>query len=907
MFFGRNKDKDKKKEENVTPKEEKKSEKMVKKYKFKDLKVYSSDEWMANSTKKYRTVFERMETTYMRSEFTFYNKLFDEEAWDATIVLKAFSLDGDKRTELCNLESKRTIKIDENIVYVYEGWGNATPGAYWFRGDYVWEAYIDGELVGSKKFYVEDVGEVTAQDNPYFTIESIKMYEGGGYECDNPNKKYLKAFNGKEARYIWVEFNLKPKTDKDWYCELFFNFYDDAGQPKGQDNRMKFIEKNSTDKTYTFHAGWGRETAGIWIDDKYTLEVVFMDTLLAVLPFKVGDAFEEGVVEHITDLDEALTVTVKSGSNETKEAAPEETIEDVLKKVDELIGMEDIKKNIREHISYLNFVKLRKEKGFEDSGKINLHSVFTGNPGTGKTTVVRLLGKIYQKMGLLSKGHVHEVDRSDLVAQYIGQTAPKVKKAIDDARGGILFIDEAYSLTSRAKGADSNDFGPEVIEILIKEMSDGKGDIAIMCAGYPKEMTDFVESNPGLKSRFSHYFHFQDYLPEELIAICEFAAVKNSVTLTDGAKNILSEMMIETYRNRDDSFGNARFAHSVITEAKMNLGLRLMNHPEVATLSNEVLSTIEAEDIKKVFASKGKKKLSLSINEKLLKEGLNELNGLTGMTTIKQEVNDLVKLVRFYQETGRDVMNKFSLHSVFTGNPGTGKTTVARIIAKIYKGLGIIERGHVVEVDREALVAGYVGQTAIKTAEKIDAAMGGILFIDEAYSLANKTSHTDFGQEAVQVILKRMEDNRGAFGVIVAGYPDNMHEFIESNPGFKSRFDRTFKFEDYSPEEMYTIALVILGKEKIKPDEHAAAHLKKYFEVLHTGRDKHFGNARTVRQTVEGAIKHQHLRLAGMPSGERTPEMLEQLTIEDVKKFEIKEERGAGGSLGFKYGSNKEG
>ncbi len=902
MFFGRNKDKPK---ENQP--EEKKSDKMVKKYKFKDLKVYSSDEWMANSTKKYRTVFERMETTYMRSEFTFYNKLFDEENWDAVIVMKAFSLDGEKRTELCNLESKRTIKMDENIVYVYEGWGNATNGAYWFRGDYVWEAYIDGELVGTKKYYVEDVGEVTTTSNPYFEIESIKMYEGGGYECDNADKKYLKAFNGKEARYIWVEFNIKPKTEKDWYCELFFNFYDDAGQPKGQDTRMKFIEKNTNGKTYTFHAGWGRETAGIWIDDKYTLEIVFMDTLLAVLPFKVGDTVEEGVGTHITNIDEALTATVTSNGTEKTEAAPEETIDDVLKKLDELIGMEDIKKNIREHISYLNFVKIRKEKGFEDSGKINLHSVFTGNPGTGKTTVVRLLGKIYQKMGLLSKGHVHEVDRSDLVAQYIGQTAPKVKKAIDDARGGILFVDEAYSLTARAKGADSNDFGPEVIEIMIKEMSDGKGDIAIMCAGYPKEMGEFVESNPGLKSRFSHYFHFQDYLPEELIQICEFAALKNSVTLTEGAKSALSEAMIETYRNRDDSFGNARFAHSVITEAKMNLGLRLMNHPDINSLSNEVLSTIEAEDIQKVFGNKSKKKLSLSINEKLLKEGLQELNDLTGMTTIKQEVNDLVKLVRFYQETGRDILNKFSLHSVFTGNPGTGKTTVARILGKIYKGLGILERGHVVEVDREALVAGYVGQTAIKTAEKIDQAMGGILFIDEAYALANKSSGSDFGQEAVQIILKRMEDNRGAFGVIVAGYPDNMHEFIESNPGFKSRFDRTFKFEDYTAEEMYTICKVILGKEKIKPDPAAEVHLKNYFEFLHANRDKHFGNARSVRQTVESAIKNQHLRLAGMPSAERTKEMLEILTIDDVKKFETRQERSAGGSLGFKYGSNKEG
>jgi SpoVK/Ycf46/Vps4 family AAA+-type ATPase len=512
-----------------------------------------------------------------------------------------------------------------------------------------------------------------------------------------------------------------------------------------------------------------------------------------------------------------------------------------------------------------------------------------------------MLGKLYKKMGLLSKGHVKEVDRSDLVAQYIGQTAPKVKKAIEDAKGGILFIDEAYSLT-RAK-EDSNDFGHEVLEILIKEMSDGSGDIAIMCAGYPKEMQNFIDSNPGLKSRFSHYFHFDDYLPEEMFAIAELAAKKKGVTITDEAKNFMNEMLVEVYRTRDNSFGNARYVYSLVDEAKMNLGLRLMNHPNVNELSNEVLSTVELADMQKVFAAQGKKKLSLEVNEKLLKEGMNELNALTGMNSVKEEINELVKLVRFYKETGRDVLNKFSLHSIFTGNPGTGKTTVARIVAKIYKGLGLLERGHIVEVDREGLVAGYTGQTAIKTGAKIDEAQGGILFIDEAYALASRNSNDSFGQEAIQVILKRMEDLRGQFGVIVAGYTDNMYEFIESNPGLKSRFDRTFNFADYSADDMYHIAMSFFAKEKITPDADAEAHLKAYFTHLYANRDKHFGNARTVRNVAGEAIKNQNLRLAEMPAAERTPAHLGTLTLSDVREFEIgTTERAKGSSLGFKIG-----
>lgn len=871
-----------------------------KKYKFKEIKVYSSDEWMAGSTKKYRKVYDRMETSYLRAEFSFYNKLFDEEAWSATIVLKAFEITGGTRRELCSLDTQRDIKIDENIVYIRDGWGNATEGVFWKKGEYVWEAYIDNELVGSQKFYINDIGKVTPKNNPYFSVQFIKLYEGDFDGWKQENRKYLKNINRTTTRYLWLEFKLKNLTNLDWNYELFFNFYDDAGQLKGQVTREGQILAGKLDFTYTFDAGWGNDTPGSWKDDKYSLEIVFMDTLIASVTFESLPAEEEGEPELF--LGTPQFAKTEGGETTVTNTTPKDEdvpVEKLLEKLDALIGLEEVKRSVKDHIAYLNFLKFRKEKGFEEEERISLHSVFTGNPGTGKTTVVNMLGQLYKKLGLLTKGHVHEVDRADLVGEYIGQTAPKVKKAIDAARGGILFIDEAYALARQ--GEDSKDFGKEVIEIILKELSDGGGDLAIMVAGYPKEMDIFLNSNPGMKSRFKHYFHFEDYLPDELKAIALQAAEKRDVKLTYQAQTFMEEQIMEAYRTRDRTFGNARFAIGVIDEGKMNMGLRLVKLGNLDTLNDEVLSTIEREDLERVFAARSRRNPNIGISEKQLREALDELNALTGMNNIKTEINELVKLTRFYQETGKNVLNKFSLHAVFTGNPGTGKTTVARIIAKLYKALGLLEKGHLVEVDRQALVSGYIGQTATKTQERVEAAKGGVLFVDEAYALA-EGSENDFGKEAVEVILKRMEDLRGEFAVIVAGYPDNMNKFLESNPGLKSRFDRTYDFEDYSPEELYTIAVSLLEREGLQPEPAAEDHLKRYLQTLYDKRDKFFGNARTVRQVIMEAVKNQHLRLASMPPSERTMEVLKVLTLDDVNEFEVKESSRP--SLGFRYGNS---
>ena len=275
-------------------------------------------------------------------------------------------------------------------------------------------------------------------------------------------------------------------------------------------------------------------------------------------------------------------------------------------------------------------------------------------------------------------------------------------------------------------------------------------------------------------------------------------------------------------------------------------------------------------------------------DEATLEELLEELNSLTGMKRVKQEITSLVNLARIQKarEEHGIKQNALSLHLVFYGNPGTGKTTVARLVSRFYKKLGILSKGHLVEVDRSGLVAGYVGQTALKTAEVIEKALGGVLFIDEAYALSVHRGESDFGQEAIDTLLKGMEDHRDDLVVIVAGYTEPMQAFLDSNPGLRSRFNKFILFEDFTPAELLEIFKSQCKKNSMEPTDEACEAAGAYFEELVSRHDPSFENGRTVRNFFEDTITCQANRLAES-EGELTREALVEITLDDIEAAKL--------------------
>jgi TPR repeat protein/SpoVK/Ycf46/Vps4 family AAA+-type ATPase len=537
-----------------------------------------------------------------------------------------------------------------------------------------------------------------------------------------------------------------------------------------------------------------------------------------------------------------------------------------------LVGLGAVRQEILRQASYLHVQKLRAQQGLGVPNWPSRHLVFLGHPGTGKTTIARIIAGVYHRLGILKSDRVVETDRGGLVAPYIGQTALKTKTLVESALGGILFIDEAYAL---ARGG-GQDFGKEAIETLLKMMEDHRDNLVVIVAGYTADMETFIHSNPGLASRFNRYIHFPDYSPAELLQILLNFCEQNSYVLCDSTRAGLLSIFARDIHAQRERFGNARYVRNhfeKIIEAQAQRVYALTG------ASKSQLQQILPQDVEAGLGEALPAADSVTSNYEKALQRLKCLIGLTRVKTQVQRLFDFAHMQREREKAGRKIATGFSQHLVFTGNPGTGKTIVSRIIADLYYSIGIIPSNRIVEVDRSGLVAGYVGQSALKTREVIQSALGGVLFIDEAYALAQSNSENDFGQEVIDTLLKSMEDHRDELVIIVAGYTAPMNVFINSNPGLRSRFNHYIEFDDYEPKELLDIFETYCQDSDYTLDEQAKAFLLERLAQLFYAQQT-TANGRFVRNIYERSIEVQSARVSHQAVGKGND--MNTLTIADV-------------------------
>ena len=536
----------------------------------------------------------------------------------------------------------------------------------------------------------------------------------------------------------------------------------------------------------------------------------------------------------------------------------DENMESSLQKLDKMVGLEIVKAQIKDIIATDIVEKERKKRHGSSYKTGTMHMIFGGNPGTAKTTVAKLFAGIAKEKGILKSGAFVECGGMDL--DGFGCVSA-IRDAFVAAQGGVLFIDEAYSLKSDI-----------AVTVLLQEMENQRENVIVVLAGYNERMQAFMEINEGLKSRIPYWVEFPDYNADELTDIFNLMIKDRGLSVTEDA--IKEAHYIFEKVMHMDNFGNGRYVRNLIEHAMQKQSVRLLaDKEEASAIPKEELFLIKKVDVNTL--EEGLKK------ERAIGTAKKELDEMIGLTTVKSVIQKAIasfKLKKICMDKGI-TKERASLHMVFTGNPGTAKTTVARLFAEIMKDEKVLPTGNFVEVGRAELVGDHVGATAPLVKRKFKEAQGGVLFIDEAYSLCDSYEN-GFGDEAINTLVQEMENHRDDVIVIFAGYPDKMKNFLDRNPGMLSRIAFHVEFEDYSTKELCEITKLMLSKKQMTITDIAMEKLRMNYESAKTSSD--YGNGRYVRKILEEAEMNLAERVSQFCESDITMQVITTLEESDI-------------------------
>ncbi|WP_330638648.1 AAA family ATPase [Romboutsia hominis] len=536
------------------------------------------------------------------------------------------------------------------------------------------------------------------------------------------------------------------------------------------------------------------------------------------------------------------------------------TLEEVEYKLNSIIGMKDLKEFLTSVKNNYKVQKIRERLGLKTSN-ISLNMIFAGNAGTGKTNAARVTFEYLNALNILSKGIYREVSKADFVTENPAETAKRTIDIINSAMGGVLFIDEAYSLCE----SDDDKVGKEIIDALLKGIEDNRDDLVVILAGYEKDMDEFLAFNPGLKSRFLNTIHFEDYTPYEMYEIALNIAKSKGYRIAKNVKNELIDLFAKNQISGKNDLGNARFVRNIVENAILDASKKYIND------KSKEIDLLERDN----FNFKAKAKFNLE-------ERLSQIVGLNEVKSLLRNQYKLIVAQEKRKAAGIDTKIEQNLNMVFVGNPGTGKTSIARLVSEMLNSMGLLKVGQMIETDRSSFISEVPGETSKKTEEKFKEAIGGVLFIDEAYTLANDS----LGREATETLLKLIEDYSKEVVVILAGYEEEMEDFFDVNIGLKSRFPIWTTFEDYNPNELLEMAINLIDSTGFKLSKNAYVSLKKSFEDIYEESDSTSGNGRMVRNYVENLIRNQSIRIA--EENISTYEM-NLITTKDIEKIKVSE------------------
>lgn len=555
-----------------------------------------------------------------------------------------------------------------------------------------------------------------------------------------------------------------------------------------------------------------------------------------------------------------------------KEFVPK-TIEEVMAEFDKYVGIDEIKKTM---LSIVNSIRSFERLHPGETYVLKDHYIFIGNPGTGKTTIARVFADALSAMGVLPSGQLVEVSPGDLKGQYQGHTAPKVDAAFDRAMGGVLFIDEAYGVWN----GENDDFGTEAVTALIKNAEDRRGKMIAILAGYEKEMGVFSTANPGIASRFNVNIKFRDYKGPELTEIARRMIKAQGYTLDNSAELGIGKFFDKMELAKQKDFANARDVRNAVDKAIKTQNTRIQKESSKPGFDASKEFVLTMNDI-----SGSSEKPPLSVDEVLA-----QLDDLIGMDDIKQEIRKLANVAmvnRMRMERGLGSAALQPVNIILTGNPGTGKTTIAKRLGEVLHAAGVLPSDKVVEREAKTILSGYINESGRNMEKAVDEAMGGVLFIDEAYNLLPVPgSMNNTGNEALDALMTRMENDKGKFVVVIAGYKDRMEELTRrGNPGLISRFNKRFHIDDYSAEELIRIFKFNLEKRNFKITGEAEAELRKTVKHMVDNKGLHFGNAREVVNLLNEAMELQGNRIASDISVfDTNPDALTIIEAEDIPK-----------------------